>query len=74
MPQTQEEFYCALPYDRMDLCLYAVNNGISAEETAPVVGLTPAQVERVFKDIEAKRRATRYLHARPLLVAPVPEV
>jgi NAD+ synthase len=74
MPQTQEEFYFALPYDRMDLCLCAVNNGISAEETAPVVGLTPAQVERVFKDIEAKRRTTRYLHMRPLLVADVPEV
>ena len=74
MPQTQEEFYFALPYDRMDLCLYAVNNGVSAEETALAVGLTPAQVERVFKDIDAKRRATRYLHTRPLLVAPVAEV
>jgi NAD+ synthase len=74
MPQTQEEFYFALPYDRMDLCLYAVNNGVSAEEAAPVVGLTPAQVERVYKDIGAKRRATRYLHTRPLLASPVPEV
>ena len=74
MPQTQEEFYFALPYDRMDLCLYAVNNGITAEEASSTVGLTPDQVERVFKDIEAKRRATRYLHLRPLLVAPVPEV
>ena len=73
MPQTQEEFYFALPYDRMDLCLYAVNHGISAEEVAPVVNLTPAQVERVFKDIEAKRRAARYLHMRPLLVDPVKE-
>ena len=34
---------------------------------AGVIGLTAVQVERVFKDIEAKRRATRYLHARPLL-------
>lgn len=73
MPQTQEEFYFALPYDRMDLCLYAVNNGISANEVAPVVGITPAQVERVFKDIEAKRRAARYLHMRPLLIDPVAE-
>jgi NAD+ synthase len=74
MPQTQEEFYFALPYDRMDLCLFAANNGVSAEEVAPVVNLTAAQVERVFKDIEAKRRATRYLHMRPLLVDPVTEV
>lgn len=74
MPQTQEEFYFALPYDRMDLCLYAVNNGISAEEAAPVIGITPVQVERVYRDIEAKRRVAKYLHARPLLVSPVPEV
>lgn len=74
MPQTQEEFYFALPYDRMDLCLYALNNGVAAEAVAPVVNLTAEQVERVFKDIHAKRRATRYLHMRPLLVAPVTEI
>jgi NAD+ synthase len=74
LPQTQEEFYFALPYDRMDLCLYAFNHGVSAAEAAPAAGLTPVQAERVFKDIEAKRRATRYLHARPLLVEPVKEV
>lgn len=71
MPQTQEEFYFSLPYDRMDLCLYAVNHKVSAEEVAPVVGLTAPQVERVFRDIEAKRRASRYLHMRPLLIEPV---
>jgi NAD+ synthase len=74
MPQTQEEFYFALPYDRMDLCLYAANNGVPAAEVAPVVGITVDQVERVFKDIDAKRRATKYLHMRPLLVEAVSEV
>ena len=69
MAQTQEEFYFALPYDRMDLCLYAVNHGIPAAEVAPVLELTPEQVGRVFRDIEAKRRATRYLHTPPLLCA-----
>jgi NAD+ synthase len=69
MPQTQEEFYFALPYDRMDLCLYAMNHGIAAEEVAPLVELTADQVARVFKDIEAKRRATKYLHTPPLLCA-----
>ncbi|HEU5178987.1 MAG TPA: NAD(+) synthase [Burkholderiales bacterium] len=69
MPQTQEEFYFALPYDRMDLCLYALNHGIPAEEVAPLVELTPEQVARVFKDIEAKRRSTKYLHTPPLLCA-----
>ena len=73
MPQTQEEFYFALPYDRMDLCLYACNHGVPAEEVAPVVGLTVSQVERVVKDISAKRRASAYLHASPLLVHPLEE-
>jgi NAD+ synthase len=74
MAQTQEEFYFALPYARMDICLYAYNHGISAADVAPAVELRPEQVERVYKDIEAKRRATRYLHTWPLLVEPVSEV
>jgi NAD+ synthase len=36
--------------------------------------LTAQQVERVYRDIEQKRRTTRYLHARPRLVEPVSEV
>lgn len=71
MPQTQEEFYFALPYDRMDLCLYAHNHKVPAADVALAVNLTLEQVERVFKDIEAKRRAARYLHAAPLLVEPL---
>jgi NAD+ synthase len=71
LAQTQEEFYFALPYHKMDLCLYAKNHGVSAAEVAPVVELTAEQVERVFRDIDAKRRTTRYLHMRPLLVRPV---
>ena len=74
MPQTQEEFYFALPYERMDLCLYAHNRGVPASELAPAVGLTAAQIERVFADIEGKRRATRYLHAPALLVEDVTEI
>jgi NAD+ synthase len=74
MPQSQEEFYFSLPYDRMDLCLWAKNHGVPAAEAAPALGLTAAQVERVYKDIDAKRRTTRYLHTRPLLIQPVPEV
>lgn len=74
MAQTQEEFYFALPYDRMDLCLYAVNNGVPAADVALAVELTAEQVERVFKDIQGKRRSTRYLHQQPLLISPVSEV
>ena len=68
MPQSQEEFYFSLPYDRMDLCLYAVNHGVPATRVADVLGLTTDQVERVFRDIGSKRRVARYLHAAPVLV------
>ncbi len=74
LPQTQEEFFFALPYGEMDLCLWAANHGLTAEATGPLVGLSTAQVERVFRDIAAKRRTTQYLHRPPLLVHDVPEV
>jgi NAD+ synthase len=74
LPQTQEEFYFALPYDKMDLCLYGRNHGVPAAEVAPALGLTPEQVERVYRDIDQKRRTTAYLHARPVLVEPIEEI
>jgi NAD+ synthase len=74
LPQTQEEFYFALPYDKMDLCLYARNHNIPAVAAAGALGLRPEQVERVYKDIDQKRRTTKYLHSKPLLVEPVSEI
>jgi NAD+ synthase len=74
LPQTQEEFYFALPYDKMDLCLYGRNHGVPPADVAPAVGLTPEQVERVYRDIDQKRRTTRYLHAKPALPSPVAEI
>lgn len=74
LPQGQDEFYYALPYPEMDLCLYALNHGVPASEVAPVVGITVEQVERVFRDIDAKRKATRSLHITSVLVEPVAEI
>lgn len=74
LDQTQEEFYFALPYDKMDLCLWAKNHGVPGDEVARALGLAPEQVGRVYRDIEAKRRSTRYLHAAPALVEPVVEL
>jgi NAD+ synthase len=73
LPQSQEEFYFSLPYDKMDLCLYGRNNNYSPEEVAPVVGLTEQQVQWVYNDIDQKRKTTRYLQLAPLLVEPVTE-
>lgn len=73
MPQSQEEFFFSLPFDRMDLCLYAVNHDLPAEAVAPTTDLTTEQVERVYRDIESKRRMSRYLHASPRVFGPVGE-
>ncbi len=68
MPQSQEEFFFALPYDKMDLCLFGMNKGMSAEETAGLTGLVKEQVERVYWDIEKKRSSTGYLHLNSVLM------
>jgi NAD+ synthase len=74
LAQSQEEFYFSLPHDKMDMCLYAHNHQLPLEQVAQATGLTPEQVTRVYKDIEAKRRTTSYLHLPPQLVEPVSEV
>jgi NAD+ synthase len=74
LPQSQEEFYFSLPYDRMDLCLFGKNNGVPIAEVATAAGLTEEQVQRVYRDIDQKRSTTEYLHLPPQLVCEVPEV
>jgi NAD+ synthase len=74
LPQGQDEFFFSLPYEKMDLCLYARNNGLAADLVAPVVGLSTEQVLRVYADIDGKRASTRYLHSEPKLILPVKEV
>jgi NAD+ synthase len=70
LAQTQDEFYFSLPYDRMDLCLYGLEHAVPAAALARATGLSEDQVAHVWRDIAAKRRATRYLHEPPLLVKP----
>ena len=74
LAQTQEEFYFSLPYPQMDLCLYARNHELPPEAVADAVALSREDVQRVYDDIDQKRRTTRYLHLPPQLVAPVPEI
>ncbi len=73
-PQGQDEFYFNLPYDKLDVCLYGKNHGVAAADVAAATGLTEAQVEFAYRDIDAKRSTTRYLHLKPLLVEEIPGV
>jgi NAD+ synthase len=74
LAQTQEEFYFSLPYQLMDACLYGRNHGIAPETLAPAIGLTTEQVDRIYRNIDQKRRATRYLHKPALTVEPIGEI
>lgn len=71
MPQGQDEFYFSLPFDKMDLCLYGLNNKIADEKVASAAGITVEQLHRVYADIEQKRRTTRYLHMEPQIIKPI---
>lgn len=74
LPQSQEEFYFSVPYEQMDICLLGKNAGATAENVSELTGLTPAQVQSVWADIDRKRQTTRYLHAAPVLASAVPEI
>jgi NAD+ synthase len=68
LAQTQEEFFFGISLRTLDVCMYALDQGVPAETVAPAVGLTTEQVLDVFRDIAGRRRTTRYQHEQPLLV------
>ena len=72
--QGQDEFYFTLPYRQMDLALWAHNHAVPVAEAASALGIAEQHARFVYADIEAKRRATRYLHTSSLLVEPVAEI
>ena len=74
LAQGQDEFYFSLPYDQMDLALWARNHERPASELAEGLGIEQSRAEFLYSDIDSKRRATKYLHARPALIEPVNEV
>ncbi len=74
LAQGQDEFYYSLPYAEMDLALWAHNHGIPEAELARAIGIDVEQAQMVYADIEAKRRATTYMHAAPRLLEPVNEI
>ncbi len=74
LPQSQDEFYFSVPYEVLDVCLYGKNHGLSPEDVGRRTGLSPERVGSIYRDIEKKRAATRYLHLAPILAREVPEI
>jgi NAD+ synthase len=74
LPQGQDEFYFALPYQKMDYALWAYNNQVSVQALADYLGIDASHADWIYTDIEKKRRTTAYLHAKPFLVDDVKEI
>lgn len=74
LEQSQEDFYFSVHYSTLDQILWAKNHDVAPADVATVLDLTADQVARVYADIDQKRRSTAYLHAPPILLAPVPEL
>jgi len=71
LPQGQDEFYYSLPFDKMDLALWAHNQKLSALELANMIGISSEQAGFVYKDIDSKRKTTAMLHWPALLMEKV---
>ncbi len=63
---TQTEFFFGIEFDILDPVWYGLENNFSAEDVAKGMNLTTEQVERIYKDIEQKKRGTNYLRMEPL--------
>jgi len=74
LQQGQDEFYFALRYDLMDLALWSHNHGVPVEDLAACLDIPVERAAFVYRDIQAKRQATAYLHAAPQLIDPVDEL
>jgi len=66
---SDKDFYFCLPYDQVDLILYALEHGIDKNKVAEALGLEIEQLERAWNDYERKFKATEHLRQMP----PVPE-
>jgi NAD+ synthase len=62
---SDEEFFFRIPYDKLDLLLYAWENKVSIVEVCDTMKLTEDQVKRAFRDITAKFYATKHLRGLP---------
>jgi len=74
LPQGQDEFYFALPYQQMDKALWARDQAATAADLAEMLGVTSKQAEHILKDIDTKRSTTHYLHAKPYLMEDIEEL
>lgn len=68
MQQGQDEFYFGLPYEKMDIALWALNHEVPAHLLAKKLAITEESAVAIYNDIDRKRKTTKYLHMSPALL------
>ena len=62
---SDEEFYFRIPYEKLDLLLYAWQNKIPTKQVCESMNLSEEQVHRAIRDFNAKYKATKHLRQLP---------
>ncbi len=69
LPVSDQEFFFRIPFDRIDLLLYAWEHQIPPSNTARVLDLPEDAVNRAFRDFTTKNRSTTHLRDLPYALA-----
>jgi len=64
-PVTDEEWYFRMPFEQLDLLLYAWEAKVPLPEIARVMGLAEDQIKRAFRDFTSKHNTTEHLRQFP---------
>ncbi len=70
LPVSDKDFYFCMPYEIVDMILYAMKEDIPAHKVAETLGLEEDAVKRAMADLERKSESTRHLRMLP----PAPEM
>ena len=63
---SDKELYFSLPYDILDLLLYAKQNNVQHDNIKTVLNLKDDQINRAFRDFYTKQKATEHYRHTPV--------
>ena len=65
LPVSDQEFFFRIPFDKLDMLLYAWEHEVPTSEAATVTRLDEDAVKRAYADFSSKYRATQHLRDLP---------
>lgn len=65
LPVSDQEFFFRIPFDKLDLLLYAWEHEVPEPEVAAAAGVDEEAVTRAYADFASKHRATQHLRELP---------